>query len=273
MSRRRMHQLMEEKGPSISAAGSGPKAIEAILFDLDDTLIDWSGMELEWEDLNRPLVDNIYNHLDKNGRNLPDRAAFFDAFVHRAHEVWDEAKQDLSGPEFREALRRVCLDAGFEPAQGEIDTLLQVYDWRPMPGVVPYPDTLFVLGNLREAGYKLGLVTNSFYPMWMRDVELAHYNLLNFFDVRISASDAGYIKPHMAIYQQALALLEVEPERTVFVGDRPQNDILGANEAGLISVLIDPPHLAREKEGIEADYTICSLSELLPILEHLEANA
>lgn len=246
--------------------------MEAVLFDLDDTLIDWSGKELEWEELNRPLVENIYVHLERHGHHLPDRAAFFDAFVNRVHEVWDEAKEDLSGPEFREALRRVCVDAGFEPAEAVIDELLQAYNWRPMPGVVPYPDTVFVLEALREAGYRLGLVTNSFYPMWMRDIELAHYNLLDFFDVRISASDAGYIKPHTAIYEQALALLDAAPERTVFVGDRPQHDILGANEAGLISVLIDPPHLAREKDGIEADYTICSLSELLPILEQLEAT-
>jgi putative hydrolase of the HAD superfamily len=264
---------MKGIGQTLGKANFDRRTIEAVLFDLDDTLIDWSGMELGWEELNRPLVDNIYNHLEQRGQHLPSKAAFFDAFVHRVQEVWDEAKEDLSGPEFREALRRVCVDAGFDPAEELIDGLLRAYDWRPMPGVVPFPDTIFVLETLHEAGYKLGLVTNSFYPMWMRDVELAHYNLLEFFDVRISASDAGYIKPHSAIYEQALASLDVTPERTVFVGDRPQHDILGANEAGLISVLIDPPHLARDKDGIEADYTICSLSELLPILEQLEANA
>ncbi|MDT8307013.1 MAG: HAD family hydrolase [Anaerolineae bacterium] len=249
------------------------KAVDSVLFDLDDTLIDWSGMEQAWEELNEPLVGNLYEHLAQNGYNLPERAVFFDAFVRRAHEVWDEAKEDLSGPEFREALRRVCVDAGLDLRGDEIDALMEAYGWKPMPGVVPYPDTIFVLQTLREAGYRLGIVTNSFYPMWMRDVELAHYELLDFFDVRITASDAGYIKPHRAIYEQALVLLGTEPERTVFVGDRPQHDILGANEAGLISVLIDPPHLEREKNGIEADYTICTLSELLSILEELEAQA
>lgn len=249
------------------------QAVDAVLFDLDDTLIDWSGMEQEWEDLNRPLVDNIYEHLSQNGHRLPDRTNFFDAFVRRAHEVWDEAKEDLSGPEFREALRRVCVDAGLNPSGDEIERLMEAYGWRPMPGVVPYPDTIYVLQTLREAGYLLGIVTNSFYPMWMRDVELEHYKLIEFFDVRITASDAGFIKPHTAIYAHALELLGTKPERTVFVGDRPQHDILGANEAGLISVLLDPPHLEREKNGIEADYTICTLTELLPILEQLEAEA
>ena len=249
------------------------KAVDAVLFDLDDTLIDWSGMEQEWEDMNRPLVDNVYDHLVQLGNNLPARAAFYESFIRRVREVWDEAKENLLGPEFSEALRRVCSDAGIDPALIDVETLMRVYDWQPMPGVVPYPDTIMVLQALHEAGYALGLVTNSFYPMWMRDVELQHYSLLDYFDVRISASDAGYIKPHKAIYEHALFLMGTEPQRTVFVGDRPQHDILGANEAGLISVLLDPPHLEREKNGIEAEFTINSLSELIPVLEHLEAQA
>ncbi len=258
---------------SAPAAHSRSRKIEAILFDLDDTLIDWSGMEVAWEDLNRPLVDNIYDHLAQLGNTLPERAVFYQSFLRRVQEVWDEASDSLLGPEFGEALRRVCSDAGLDPALVDLESLMQVYDWRPMPGVVPYPDTVMVLQALHEAGYALGLVTNSFYPMWMRDVELRHYRLLDYFDMRISAADVGYIKPHKAIYEHALSLLGTEPGRTVFVGDRPQHDILGANEAGLISVLLDPPHLARERNGIEADFTITSLSELIPVLEQLEAEA
>jgi FMN phosphatase YigB (HAD superfamily) len=56
----------------------------------------------------------------------------------------------------------------------------------------------------------------------------------------------------------------------VFVGDRPVNDIAGANEAGMISVLISPPHLDRELNGVQPDYIIQRLSELIPILDKLE---
>ena len=153
-----------------------------------------------------------------------------------------------------------------------------------MPGVVPYPDTVAVLQALREAGYALGLVTNSYFPMWMRDVELEHYQLLDFFDVRITACDAGHLKPHRAIFTRALEHLDTEPERAVFVGDRPEHDIRGANDAGLISVLLDPPqdlgagrdlrqareYLERDLDGVVPDYTITTLSELLPILVELE---
>ncbi len=249
------------------------RRIDAVLFDMDDTLIDWSGLQLGWEELNRPLVANIYTFLEELGHALPDPDEFHSAFGRRASEAWEQATEDWSGPDFAEVLRRVCVDAGLDPDELDMDDLMRVYDWQPMPGVVLYPDTIAVLQALREGGYALGLVTNSYFPMWMRDVELAHYELLDFFDVRITACDAGHLKPHRAIFDRALAQLETEPERAVFVGDRPEHDVRGANDAGLISVLLDPPHLARDLDGVVPDYTINSLSELLTILVELEKEA
>ncbi|MEJ2747824.1 MAG: HAD family hydrolase, partial [Anaerolineae bacterium] len=154
----------------------------------------------------------------------------------------------------------------------DMNTIMRVYDWQPMPGVVPYQDTIQVLQNLRQDGYKIGLITNAMMPMWMRDVELRHYQLLDYFDVRLTSGDVGHIKPHPAIYQAALKQLDTPPEQAVFVGDRPAYDIAGANNAGMISVWLNPPHLEERLDGVEADYTITSLTELLPILEDLETD-
>lgn len=247
-----------------------PQRIAAVLFDMDDTLIDWSGLQLGWEEINRPLVANVYNFLQQLGHTLPEPDVFHTAFVRRVNEIWDETSENWAGPDFAEVLRRVCADAGLDTGDLDVEALMRAYGWRPMPGVALYPDTLAVLEALREGGYALGLVTNSYFPMWMRDVELAHYQLLDFFDVRMTACDAGHRKPHRAIFAQALARLGVEPQRAVFVGDRPEHDVRGANDAGLISVLLDPPHLQRDRDGVVPDYTIGSLSELLPILVQLE---
>jgi putative hydrolase of the HAD superfamily len=108
--------------------------------------------------------------------------------------------------------------------------------------------------------------------MWMRDSELVAYNLIQYFDARVTAADIGYLKPHPFIYHRAIEMLQTTPEKAVFVGDRPKNDIAGANDSGLTSVLMDPPHLNRDLDGVVPDYTISSLSELLPILEHLDSD-
>jgi putative hydrolase of the HAD superfamily len=104
----------------------------------------------------------------------------------------------------------------------------------------------------------------------MRDIELREYQMLQYFDARLTSGDTGYMKPHPTIYQKALDLLGVEARQALFVGDRPANDIAGANDAGMVSVLMSPLHLERDLEGVCPNYTISCLSELLPILKGME---
>jgi len=246
------------------------RRIESVIFDLDDTLLDWSQPEMEWHEFTRPMADNVYDHLQAQGHSLGDRDQFFLLLREQVEKEWERAKEDWSGANFGKALRETCQEAGADMERLDLEETMRAYDWRPMPGVDLYDDARAVLDELRERGYQIGLITNSFLPMWMRDVELEHYGLIHYFDARLTSGDAGYMKPHPAIYEQMLDLLGVPAERAVFVGDRPVNDIAGANEAGLISVLIDPPHLDRELNGVIPDYTVTRLSDLLPILEKLE---
>ncbi|MFQ5400969.1 MAG: HAD family hydrolase [Anaerolineae bacterium] len=248
------------------------KRIEAVLFDLDDTILDWSNRSESWGDVAREHVGKVCEFLATEGHAVPDK----DAFVARYQEIvvqsWDEAKKTWAAVRFRDVLHQTFDAFGLDVTRIDFDVVMRVYDWRPVRGVVPFEDAIPVLQSLRRQGYKIGLVTNSMTPVWIREIELKEFGLMEFFDVRISSGDTGYMKPHPAIYQRALALLNTSPERAVFVGDRPGNDIAGANNAGLVSVLMDPPHLAHELNGVRPDFTITRLCELLPILEQLESD-
>lgn len=248
------------------------RRIQAVIFDLDDTLIDWSQPELTWDEFTRPMTDNIHAYLTSAGHSLPAPDEFYRCMREEVQREWDQAREHWQGASFSSALGRTLRICEIDEAQVDMEEAMRAYDWGPMPGVELYEDTLEVLAELRDRGYKLGLITNSFLPMWMRDVELRHYNLIDVFDERTTSGDAGYIKPHPAIYHQMLERLQVPPKRAVFVGDRPQNDIAGANEAGMISVLIDPPHLNREVNEHVPDFTIEKLSELIDVLEKLETG-
>jgi putative hydrolase of the HAD superfamily len=248
------------------------KRIQAVIFDLDDTLIDWSQPEMSWEAFTRPMTDNMHRHLIEAGHALPTAEDFHDRLRREVEDEWEQAKATWQGASFDAALRRTLKLSGVDESRVDLKELMRVYNWKPMPGVTVYDDAMEVLSELRRRGYKLGLITNSFLPMWMRDVELRHYNLIEYFDARLTSGDAGYIKPHPAIYRQMLAMLGTAAEASVFIGDRPQNDIAGANEAGLISVLIDPPHLAREVNEHVPDFTIERLGELVEVLERLERS-
>lgn len=251
---------------------SAEKRIKAVIFDLDDTLIDWSGQTRRYSDVVRPHLDNMYHHLARDGHALPDSDDFATCFQEAASTQWAQARDgNWSGISFENALCTCLMTLGINPSRIDLEALMRAYDVRPIVGVELFPDTIPVLETLKQQGYKLGLVTNSMMPMWMRDAELANYELIPYLDIRVSSGDVGYMKPHPAIFRHIADLLQIRPEEAVFVGDRPMNDIAGANEAGMVSVLITPPHLTFELNGVQPDHIIKRLSELLPILDELEA--
>jgi HAD superfamily hydrolase (TIGR01662 family) len=245
------------------------RQIKAVLFDLDDTLIDWSKKSMSAGSVSRRHVDKIHYYLIEQGHKLPDCDAFYTLFNETIVAAWTEAKKTWSGVNFERVVRDTLIAAQLEINEINMHDVLVAYDWQPVPGIVPYPETLMVLATLKDAGYKLGLITNSMQPMWMRDIELNAYGIMPFLDVRVTSGDTGYMKPHPYIYLSALKQIGIEPQEAVFVGDRPGNDIIGANKVGMTSVWIDPPHLDYDLKGVEPHYRITQLQQLLPVIDAL----
>ena len=97
-----------------------------------------------------------------------------------------------------------------------------------------YPDTLPVLDELRDAGLKIGLVSNS-----ARDVlAFARHHRLEI-DAGISSFHHGRTKPHASIFRAVLELLEVGPAEAAMVGDTVEDDVEGALAVGMRAVLVD----------------------------------
>lgn len=252
--------------PTANGQTSG---LKAVLFDLDDTLISWADGPDDWGVATRPHWTGVYHYLAGEGHALPSLDEFIGRMREEVREAWQNGRETLEAPAFERILRAGLKQMKLNLADVDFPAAMRAYNWQAMEGVAVYPDTLPVLQTLRRDGYKLGLITNSHLPMWMRDPELASFGLLDFFDARTTSGDARYIKPHPAVYHLILDQLEVAPEEAVFVGDNPHHDIAGANEAGLTSVLIDPPHLDRDRDGVAPDFIITRLAELLPIVDGL----
>jgi putative hydrolase of the HAD superfamily len=128
--------------------------------------------------------------------------------------------------------------------------------WEQHENFELYDDVPEALAALREAGLRIGLVSNS-----ARDVrEFARHHALDV-DAGISSFHHGHSKPHASIFRAVLDLLEVEPAAAAMVGDTIADDIEGAQALGMQAILLD-----REGLNPEFDPRIESLGELAPLL-------
>lgn len=105
-------------------------------------------------------------------------------------------------------------------------------------GLLCYTDVHKTLWQLRQSGYRLGLVTNS-WPFPVRAL-LENSGLDQVFEQVISSSEVGLAKQDgPEIYRLAAQLFGVRPEECVMVGDNPSLDILPVLAANARAVLID----------------------------------
>jgi HAD superfamily hydrolase (TIGR01549 family) len=94
-----------------------------------------------------------------------------------------------------------------------------------------------VVGRLHATGYHLAAVSN-------RDGDLrpllGAYGLGRYFAFTLSGGRAGVYKPDPEIYRIALRSLGVSSAAALVVGDSYSADVVGAQEAGITAVLLDP---------------------------------
>ena len=94
-------------------------------------------------------------------------------------------------------------------------------------------ESLWLLQTLREKGYKVGLITNTFSDE--RDMILAS-PLYPLFDAAMISYEQGISKPDSEIYRRALQALKVTPQECLYVGDGGSHELEGARELGMQAI-------------------------------------
>jgi putative hydrolase of the HAD superfamily len=243
--------------------------LKAVLFDLDDTLIDWSPFSHDqWETMETRRLSRVIAHFRDHGHTLEDERAFMSEFMLRTTRAWNDASQYLRAPHIGNVMMEAAAAVGVPANLLDHDTVMRAYDWNVADGIGLFPEVPEVLGILRAAGLKVGIVTNAYQPMWMRDIELQTLGVLDYFPhCRISAADVGFLKPHPHIFETALASIGAQASEAVFVGDDPTADMVGAKQVGMRAVY--RPNVRRPNAQLEVtpDGTISSLHDLLPLLD------
>lgn len=124
-----------------------------------------------------------------------------------------------------------------------------------------YPDVRPCLGSLKASGFKVGVAGNQ----TLRAGRFLHELNLPA-DWIVTSDDLGAEKPDVAFFDKLIEQKSLTPEETAYVGDRFENDVLPAQQAGLTGVLIrrGPWGFVNDAhpDASEADLRITSLTEL-----------
>ncbi|WP_052809801.1 HAD family hydrolase [Streptomonospora alba] len=223
-------------------------APEAILFDLDDTLLDDRAASSAGL---RAIMDRLGHPEFSAARRLWDVQTDISFGAYIAGRLTLEEQR-------RERVRALAIQAGHAHISDEhCDELYHLYLSAHRSAWAPFRDAAPVLGELARSGLRLALVTNGIEQL-QRD-KLAVLDLAAFFPTVICADTAGAGKPDPHIFLTACQTVGVAPERAWHVGDQLQADALGAMAAGLYPVLVD-----RHERNEGADvWTVSGLEELL----------
>ena len=230
-----------------------------VLLDVGDTLV---RADPSWRDVYATVF---------GGHGIEATADEFEAAFRAAWGEWEhegpfEATENASFKRFMELDQLVFDRLGYpdlpESFFHDVDRA-----FRRRSAFHVFPDVIPALDAMLAAGLRLGVVSNWGWaaPELLQNLELARH-----FEVLSISARVGYQKPHPAIFQHALELMGIEPDKAVHVGDDPGADVAGARRAGIEPILIDrrgrrhPPIGA----GAPADGApiISDMGELLDLL-------
>ena len=222
-----------------------PGVVEAVLFDLDDTLFS----QQDW-------LDGAWDRVAAAGAELGvDRAALREALSTEAAGGSDR------GGIIDRALAAV--DAEHVP----VAPLVDAFRAHETELLEPHPGVRDGLATLAEA-VPIGLVTDG--DVAIQRSKLSALGLEQYFDTVVYSDELGrhQRKPNAAPFRVALTALHADPARTIFVGDHPK-DVAGAAAVGMRAIRVRSGEHRDAPDGIRPWATTDSVLEAIEIARAL----
>ncbi|NQF16729.1 HAD family hydrolase [Brevibacillus sp. HB1.3] len=203
-----------------------------ILFDLDDTLFDFSAC---WE---KGMQQTIATHALTAEL---DQEKFLEALRRHGDDLWvDVIAKRYDFTQYRRLrFQRAMADCNRQIEVEQVDDFQRAYQAACMDAVQPDATVQSTIARLAEE-HTLGIVTNG--PVDMAFIKLERLGLAAYFPrERVFLSEIiGHHKPDLRIYEHVREKLGVESKQVLFVGDTWEADVAGAMDAGFSAVWINP---------------------------------
>lgn len=230
------------------------KTYQHLFFDLDHTLWDYD------KNVTESLAE-LYEHYGLVELGIPSFQHFFDSFHAVNFQLWDWYNV---GKIDKVNLRKERFPRIFSHAGGRAEAIPQEFEEDFMhrtsskPHVFPYSKE--ILTYLKEK-YRVHVITNGFNESQAKKMKSSGLDV--FFELVVTSETTGHKKPDPRIFHYALDQLKTQAEHCLMIGDNPNSDILGAQNANIDQVYFNPEGKAIE---LKPTYEIKHLQELESLL-------
>jgi putative hydrolase of the HAD superfamily len=250
--------LYRPRAPGKNGAMKTP--IAAVVFDWGGTLSEYA--EIELIDMWRLAAAHLARATGRNESELTERLLAAEL------RYWDGVKTSQKTGTLSDILGAESRALGLDVSEAVLQEVAQRHLDAWTPHIRHHADAAPMLRALRESGLKLGLLSNTHWPEAFHEHFLERDGLLELLDVRAYTSTLSHSKPHRVAFLHVLDQLGVPPERALMVGDRPIDDVWGAQQLGMRGVW--RPHPGSPALGdVRPDAVIQQLSELPALVAQL----
>ena len=191
--------------------------IKAVIFDLDNTLLDFMKMK-------EYAVKAAIAGMIEAGLDIDNEESYKTIISIYEKEGWENQQV------FNYFLDRTI---------GEVNNkylaaAIVAYRRAREANLLLYPNVNHTLVELMKIGIKLAVVSDApSREAWMR---IYYLNLHHHFDIVLTFDDTNARKPSPIPFQMALKELKTKPSETLMVGDWPERDVAGANNLGIRTI-------------------------------------
>lgn len=191
--------------------------IKAVIFDLDNTLLDFMKMK-------QFAVRAAIGAMIEAGMDIEEDRGYEDILNLYQEKGWENQQ---------------VFDDFLLQATGEVNNKflaagIVAYRRAREASLLVYPNVNKTLVTLLKMGIKLAVVSDApSREAWLR---IYYLNLHHVFDLVLTYDDTGSRKPSAKPFQIALERLQIRPAEALMVGDWPERDVVGANKVGIRTI-------------------------------------
>ena len=223
--------------------------IQAIIFDLDNTLLDFIKMK-------QFAVKAAITAMNEAGLNVDEEKAYQDIIDLYVDKGWENQQvfDDYLNQTVGEVSNKI-LAAGIVAYRRAREATLLVY-----------PNVNKTLIELIKMGIKLAVVSDApSREAWMR---IYYLNLHHVFDLVLTFDDVGERKPSPKGFEMALEKLGIKTDEALMIGDWPERDVVGASKLGIKTIYAKYGDTFGTVES-GADWDVENIYEVVGIIKSL----